>query len=74
MLLIEMETAAPTITCLDELLALWAGHDHAVTDGTCVVCEGETFRVERRGGAQAWACRECGSVLEDALAVGAIEG
>jgi ribosomal protein L37AE/L43A len=54
---------------LDELLASWASHDHTTTEGTCVVCEGETFRVELRGGVRAWACRECGSVLEDEPAV-----
>jgi ribosomal protein L37AE/L43A len=67
MLLLDMHPAAPTTSTLEQLLEAWAPHDHAVT-GTCVVCEGETFRVERRGGLQAWACRECGSVLEDEVA------
>lgn len=69
MLLLDMHSVAPAATTLDELLASWASHDHATTEGTCVVCEGETFRVELRGGLQAWACRECGSVLEDEPAV-----
>jgi hypothetical protein len=65
MLLIDMDVTAPVTGTLEDLIAAWAPHDHAVTDGTCVVCEGETFRVELRGGLRAWACRECGSVLED---------
>ena len=69
MLLLDMHTTAATITTLDELLAAWATHAQTTTEGTCVVCEGETFRVELRGTASAWACRECGSVLEDEPAV-----
>ena len=52
-----------------ELLAAWAPRDHASHDCVCVVCEGETFRVELRGGLPAQACRACGSVLEDESAL-----
>ena len=63
-----MEIETPTTGTLEELLAAWAPHDHTAVDGVCMVCAGETLRVERRGGAIAHACRECGSVLEvDAL-------
>jgi len=69
MLLLDVDATAPAIRTLEELVAAWsAPHAPAGADGTCLVCAGETLRVEQRGGAGAWACRECGSVLEDAPA------
>jgi ribosomal protein L37AE/L43A len=69
MLLLDMDATAPATRTLEELLAAWADlHAPAGAAGTCVVCAGETLRVERRGGHAAWACRECGSLLEDAPA------
>ncbi len=65
MLTVEMQATVPTTGTLQELLDAWAPHDRSAVDGVCVVCEGETFRVELRGGRTAHACRECGSVLED---------
>ncbi len=64
MLLLDMHPAAPHTGTLEDLLAAWAPSTRDATEGTCLVCEGETFRVELRGGPEAWACRECGSVLE----------
>jgi hypothetical protein len=65
MLATDMHATIPMTGTLEELLAAWAPRDHASHDGVCVVCEGETFRVELRGGLPAQACRACGSVLED---------
>mgnify|MGYP003335552522 FL=1 len=65
MLTAPMHVDLPATGTLEDLLAAWASPDRA-TDGVCVVCAGETLRIELRGGAQAHACRECGSVLEDA--------
>jgi hypothetical protein len=65
MLLLDMHPASPVIGTLEDLLAACAPHGDRGTEGSCVVCHGETLRIELRGGAGAWACRECGSVLED---------
>ncbi len=65
MLLLDMQSAAPIATTLEGLIAAWAPLDRSAHEGTCLACAGETIRVERRGGIGAWACRECGSVLED---------
>jgi hypothetical protein len=66
MLLLDVDATAPATRTLEELLAAWAAPCAPTgADGTCLVCAGETLRVERRGGTGAWACRECGSVLED---------
>lgn len=65
MLLLDMQSAAPIATTLEDLLAACAPLDRGAHEGTCLACAGETIRVERRGGIGAWACRECGSVLED---------
>ena len=65
MLTADMHATIPMTGSLQDLLDAWAPHDHSAVDGVCVVCEGETFRVELRGGFRAHACRECGSVLED---------
>lgn len=65
-----MTVDMPTVTTsLEDLLAAWCPSDHAETAGICLVCAGETHRIELRGGAGAWACRECGSLLEDADAI-----
>jgi len=53
-------------TTLEDLLAAWCPTGAGDADATCLVCAGETHRVELRSGLGAWACRECGSVLEDA--------
>lgn len=65
MLTVDMHATLPMTGTLQDLLDAWAPHAHGAVDGVCVVCEGETFRVELRGGRHAHACRECGSVLED---------
>ena len=65
MLTADMHVDLPTTGTLEDLLEAWAAPERAV-DGVCLVCAGETLRVELRGGAHAHACRECGSVLEDA--------
>ena len=64
MLSVEMHVDLPTTGTLEDLLEAWASP--AATEGVCLVCAGETLRVELRGGVPAHACRECGSVLEDA--------
>ncbi len=66
MLLLDVDATAPATRTLEELIAAWAApRAPAGHEGTCLVCAGETLRVELRGGTGAWACRECGSVLED---------
>lgn len=64
MITAEMSVETETAGTLEDLLAAWAPHDHTAVDGVCMVCAGETLRVELRSGAAAHACRECGSVLE----------
>lgn len=64
MLTADMHVELPATGTLEDLLAAWAAP--AATEGVCLVCAGETLRVELRGGVSAHACRECGSVLEDA--------
>ncbi len=72
MLTADMHATIPMTGSLQDLLDAWAPHDRSAVDGVCVVCEGETLRVELRGGVHAHACRECGSVLEDDLVVPAL--
>ena len=69
MMTTAMRIDAPMTGTLEDLLAAWAPRDRAAGDAICVVCAGETLRVELRGGVPACACRECGSVLEDDAAV-----
>lgn len=65
-----MTVDMPTVTTtLEDLLAAWCPTERIESEGICLVCAGETHRVELRGGTGAWACRECGSVLEDADAI-----
>ena len=64
MLTAAMHVDLPQTGTLEDLLEAWASPARAV-DGVCLVCAGETLRVELRGGVHAHACRECGSVLED---------
>ena len=71
MLSTVMPVDLPATGTLEDLLDAWAPHDRAAVDGVCLVCAGETLRIERRGGVPAHACRECGTVLEDVPAVGA---
>jgi hypothetical protein len=59
-----MTVELPATGTLEDLLEAWASP--AATEGVCLVCAGETLRVELRGGVPAHACRECGTVLEDA--------
>jgi len=37
----------------------------AAAGDACLVCDGETIRVQRRSGAAAFVCRECGTSLAD---------
>jgi hypothetical protein len=48
--------------------------DHALLhdrgeEAACLLCGGETFQVQRRNGARAEVCRECGTSLETEVAV-----
>lgn len=65
MLLLDMQPTATVHGTLEDLLVTCAPVGRTVSEGTCLVCEGETFRVDLRSGYGAWACRECGSLLED---------
>jgi hypothetical protein len=63
MMVVDMPAVSTT---LEDLLAAWSPDGHPDGEATCLVCAGETHRVELRSGVRAWACRECGSILEDA--------
>jgi len=51
MLTADMHVELPATGTLEDLLEAWAAPERAV-DGVCLVCAGETLRVELRGGAQ----------------------
>jgi len=57
MLLLDMDATAPATRTLEEFLAAWADpHAPAGAEGTCVVCAGETLRVEPGPAASAARC------------------